>query len=179
MIYPDDAAPTLILPTVGGGDFDLSASNPEKFTVLVFYRGKHCPLCVNYLQEIEEHATAIKDAGLDLAAISMDDEERAADFTSAVAKKVNKSALSFPVAYGLTEEQAREWGLFISSAREGSMEPAVFSEPGLFAVRPNKTIFMVQTQSAPFTRPSIEQLIGGLSYAYQHKYPTRGNLTKK
>jgi peroxiredoxin len=169
-----------------GETFDLHQQSPENFTIVVFYRGKHCPICKFYLREIEEHYESLKQNGMEIVAISMDDGEKALETAIEVSALVDDNAekktdenslqLSFPIAYGLTVEKAREWGLYLSSARPGSSEPDVFSEAGLFVIRPDHTVFMVQVQSAPFTRPSIQQLIGGLKFAVDNKYPARGTF---
>ena len=175
-VLPGNVAPSLELPSVNGNTFKLSESNPDLFTIVVFYRGAHCPLCINYAVEIEEKLSAIHDAGMQIVLVSMDNKDRATEFATAVATKMGKNSLEVPILYNLTQEQASEdWGLYLSSKIPGSSEPDVFSEPGLFVVRSDdKTVFMAQTQSAPFTRPSMDQLVGGLSYAAQHHYPTRG-----
>ena len=48
-LIPDTAAPELSLPLVGGGRWVLSEQNPKHFTMVIFYRGLHCPVCKNYL----------------------------------------------------------------------------------------------------------------------------------
>eukprot|EP00977_Amphora_coffeiformis_P002579 scaffold482_cov266-Amphora_coffeaeformis.AAC.42 len=174
--FPNEKAPQLVLPTVSGETFDLSQQDPEKFTIVVFYRGKHCPICQGYLAEIEQAYAKAKESGYNIVAVSMDPEEKAIATVQQVASGLEKENLSFPVAYGLTAGQARAWGLYLSVAIPGSTEPAVFAESGLFVIRPDTTIFMAQVQSAPFTRPNMGQLISGLNYAYEHQYPVRGTL---
>jgi peroxiredoxin len=170
-IYPDDIAPELSFQLLSGETFNISNRNPKYYTIVIFYRGAHCPLCMNHIKEIEEHYQSALDAGLEIVLVSMDSKEKAETSTKDIAKTV-------PIGYGITEATARTWGLYISGGRPNTSEPAVFSEPGLFVIRPDKTIFMILTQSAPFTRPSIPQLIWGLQYAIENKYPTRGNLKK-
>ena len=52
MLKPGDTAPDIDLPLTIDARFKLSDQSPEQFTMLVFYRGKHCPVCKNYLTEI-------------------------------------------------------------------------------------------------------------------------------
>ena len=84
---------------------------------------------------------------------------------------------NLPLVHDLSEEQAREWGLYISQKREGSEEPGKFSEPGLFLVRPDMTLYFAQTQNAPFTRPPLDQLLEGIDFVRDKDYPIRGTLT--
>jgi peroxiredoxin len=111
----------------------------------------------------------IKQNGMEVVAISMDGKEKALE-------TAEKASASFPIVHGLTIEMAREWGLYLSSAIPGSPESDVFSEAGLFVIRPDHTVFMAQVQSAPFTRPNIEQLVGGLKFAGDNGYPARGTF---
>ncbi len=50
-LMPRQPVPSLDVPTVGGGTWSLSGQTPEKFTMIVFYRGLHCPICSLYLGE--------------------------------------------------------------------------------------------------------------------------------
>ena len=101
--------------------------------MLVFYRGLHCP----GVQEVSRPSCDAKLArfealGVKPVAISTDTRDRAQ-------RAVKEWGLTkLPVAYGLPVDEARKWGLYISHAiRDG--EPALFSEPGLFLVRPDLT----------------------------------------
>lgn len=82
-----------------------------------------------------------------------------------------------PLAHSMTEAKAREWGLFISQKREGSEEPESFSEPGLFLVKPDGSLYFSVVQNAPFTRPDQDDLLDSLAFIMENDYPTRGTLT--
>jgi peroxiredoxin len=171
VVYTNEAAPALSFPLLSGETFTLTKRNPKNFTIVTFYRGAHCPLCMNHIKEVEDNYKAALDAGIEFVLVSMDTKEKAESSTKDI-------ALTVPVGYGLTEEAARSWGLYISDARAGTNEPKVYSEPGLFVIRPDTTVFMALVQSAPFSRVNIPQLIGGLEYALANNYPARGQLTK-
>jgi peroxiredoxin len=171
LLTPRKSVPDLELPLTDGGIFALSQQSPENFTMLVFYRGKHCPICHKYLGEIAGRLGEFAERGVTPFAISMDDHERA------MVSRAEWETGDVPLAYGLSEADARAWGLYISSKREGTQEPDVFSEPGLFLVRPDMTLYLGQTQSVPFTRPSLDQLLQGIDFALKNDYPARGDLT--
>ena len=40
-VLPRTQVPELVVPTVGGGTWDLAAQTPKHFTLLAFYRGYH------------------------------------------------------------------------------------------------------------------------------------------
>ncbi len=48
-VKPREATPSLDVDTIDGRRFSLSGQNPEAFTMIVFYRGLHCPVWIMYL----------------------------------------------------------------------------------------------------------------------------------
>lgn len=52
-VRPGTQAPTLELPVVGGDMLCLADRAPELFTMLVFNRGLHCPVCHAQLSELD------------------------------------------------------------------------------------------------------------------------------
>ena len=171
MLVPGQKAPDLDLPLTIDARFELSKQQPENFTMLVFYRGKHCPICKKYLEEIGAKLETITKRGINVFAVSMDSEDRA------MVSDREWETHDLPLVHSMTEDKAREYGLYISEKREGSEEPDRFSEPGMVLVRPDGTVFMVQTQSAPFTRPDIDQLMSNLGFVMKNDYPARGTAT--
>ena len=171
MIQPGRPAPALSVPLLSGGTWTLAERAPRAFGIVVFYRGQHCPICKTHLASVEAAMDEAEALGAEIVAVSMDTEERARE-TAAEA-----GLARLPVGYGLGEDAARAWGLYMSSARPGTAEPARFSEPGVMVTRPDGTLFQAQVQSAPFTRPDIGQLLAGLRFALENGYPARGDLT--
>ena len=96
-----------------------------------------------------------------------------------MAEKIKASHLRF--AYGLNLGNARAWGLYISASRGktsiGIEEPALFSEPGVFMVRPDGTLYYGNVQTMPFARPNFADLVGGLDFIIANDYPARGEYT--
>lgn len=175
MLIPRQKTPNLNLPLLGGGTFDLSTEQSERGTVVCFYRGLHCPICANYLKELEKKTAAFAERGVKTIAISSDGEER----TRAMAEKIEAKSLRF--AYDLPLSVAKDWGLYISTSRGktsiGLEEPALFSEPGLFMVTPQQTLFYGSVQTMPFVRPHFAELVAALDFAIEHNYPARGEYT--
>ncbi len=174
-LMPRFPVPALNLPLTNGQRFVLGANPGEKFDLLVFYRGLHCPICAKYLLELERLAPEFASRGVQVVAISSDSEERG----KAMADKVNASGVKF--AYGLSLRSAREWGLYISTSRGttsiGIEEPELFSEPGVFIVRPDGTLYYGATQTMPFARPQFQDLVGAIDFAVAKDYPARGEYT--
>lgn len=175
MLMPRQKTPDLTLPTLDHGAFDLGSDGAAKGTVICFYRGLHCPLCATYLTEFEKRVSDFAERGVTTIAISSDGEER----TRAMAEKIGAKDLRF--AYDLSLPKAKEWGLYISTSRGktsiGIEEPALFSEPGLFMVTPEQTLYYGSVQTMPFVRPHFSELVGALDFAIANDYPARGEYT--
>ena len=175
MLMPRQKTPDLTLPLLGGGQFDLASEGSERGTVICFYRGLHCPICANYLTELEKKTPEFAERGVTTIAVSSDGEERAAE----MAKNINAKNLRF--AYDLPLDKAKEWGLYISTSRGktsiGIMERDLFSEPGLFMVTPEQSLYYGSVQTMPFVRPHFSELVGALDFAIKNEYPARGEYS--
>jgi peroxiredoxin len=171
-LMPREPVPPLDLPLTTGGRFVLGAAKPSAFELLVFYRGLHCPICTKYLLELEHLEPEFRKRGVHVVAISSDDEERGRQ----MAEKVKASGVKF--AYGLSLADARRWGLYISTSRgktsAGIEEPPRFSEPGVFLVRPDGTLYYGSVQTMPFARPQFADLLSAVDFALAKDYPARG-----
>ncbi len=175
MLVPRQKTPALTVETLDHGTFDLSKESSERGTVICFYRGLHCPICANYLKEFEARVPEFAERGVTSIAVSSDEEDRA----RAMADKIEARALRF--GYGLGLAKAREWGLYISTSRGktsiGIEEPALFSEPGLFMVTPQQSLYYGSVQTMPFVRPHFSELVSALDFAIAKDYPARGEYT--
>lgn len=175
MLIPRQAVPALNLPTLDHGRFVLADQKPARATLLVFYRGLHCPICAKYLLQLGRLQDEFKKRGVDVIAISGDSQERA----RAMADKLG--APSLRVAYDLPLQIARDWGLYVSSSRGMTSinieEPALFSEPGVFIVQADGTLYFGAVQTMPFARPHFDDLLGALDFAIAKDYPARGEYT--
>jgi peroxiredoxin len=175
MLTPRQPVPNLELPTLDHGPFNLANNHPEHFNLVVFFRGLHCPLCVKYLKELGALLPDLKERGVNVIAISSDDEDRARK----MADKVGFADLRF--GYNLPLSAARAWGLYISASKGktsiGIEEPALFAEPGVFLVRPDQTLYYGAVQTMPFARPSFTDLMMAIDFAIGKNYPARGEYT--
>ncbi len=166
-LTPDTRAPALTVDIVGGGRFDLAAQAPKNFTKIVFYRGYHCPVCRTYLQKLNGLVGDYESVGFSVIALSMDGAERAT-------KSVEEWKLSkLKIGFGLSEQAARQWGLYISQAIKEA-EADIFCEPGLFWVRADGRVYLVDISNMPWSRPDLEFLLSKVPFAVEKKYPVRG-----
>ena len=172
MLVPRQPVPALAVPTLAHGGFTLAADAPPRFTMVVFYRGLHCPICLKYLRELGRLLPEFEQRGVRAIAVSSDTRERA----QATADKLDAPALR--VGYALPLAVARQWGLYVSTSRGttsiGVEEPALFSEPGVFLVRPDTTLYYGAVQTMPFARPHFDELLAAVDFAISKDYPARG-----
>ncbi len=168
MIIPKNEVPDLKIPLTNGTHWDLKSQKSETFTLIVFYRGLHCPKCKKQLEELTKKLDNFVERGINLIAISCDTEERAK-------KTVKDWEISeLPIGFELPVNKAREWGLYISE-KISEKEPDQFSEPGLFLIRPDHTLYSSSIQSMPFARPHWDDLLDAIDYIVNNDYPARGS----
>lgn len=175
-LMPRRPAPTLSVPTTDGETWTLAERRPERFTMIVVYRGLHCPLCSGYLKELDGRLAAFAARGVEVIAVSGDPAERAD------AAKRDWKLRRLTIGYGLGRDAAREWGLFLSAGIATSSndvaEPAQFPEPGLFLVRPDRTLYLASIQSMPFARPAFADIVKALDFVIAGDYPARGEVAR-
>ena len=173
-VLPRTRVPALSVRTIAGQTWTLAERKPERFTLVVFYRGLHCPICRGYLGEAVKLEPEFHSRGVDVVAVSSDTEERARRTVS------DWQLGNLAVGYGLDLPAARTWGLFISTSRgmtsAGIEEPAQFSEPGVFLVRADGTLYWSAVQTMPFARPHFRELLSAVDFVIAKDYPARGEV---
>ncbi len=174
VLKPREPVPALDVDTLDGS-WSLAGQKPENFTLVVFYRGLHCPICTKYIGELDKLAGDFAEVGTSVLALSTDTRERAAQ------ARQDWGLQNLDLGYGVTVEQCRDWGLHRSASRGktsiGIEEPAEFNEPGLFIVRPDNTLYWSQVSTMPFARPHFREILGALKFALEKAYPARGELS--
>jgi len=143
--------------------------NGADWQLVVVYRGRHCPLCTKYLNQLETFKEKLLATGVDLVAVSGDSKVQ-------LESHIEQLDVSFPLAYGLTVEQMQELGLYISDPRSSQETDHAFAEPGLFVVNRVGEIQVVDVSNNPFVRPELQSLVNGLGWIRNpdNNYPIRG-----
>lgn len=174
-LIPRQPVPDLTVSLTGGGSWSLADQKPEHFTLVVFYRGLHCPICSRYLADLAGKIDEFNRLGVRVLALSGDAQDRAAQ------AKTDWKLDRLDLGYGLTLDQARAWGLYVSSGRGktsiGVTEPEQFAEPGLFLVRPDRTLYFASVQTMPFARPGFKDILRAIAFVLEKDYPARGEVT--
>ncbi len=170
-LIPSSQTPNLSLPLTAGGstdDLSLGSGVDGRFTLVLFFRGLHCPVCRKQLSEVERRLDEIHSAGVGrVVAVSMESAERSAELVESWHLE------RLPVAYGMREESARQWGLFISTSIKDGELPR-FNEPGMFVLDADHSLYWSSVATMPFGRPALDDVLGGLRFAQDNDYPARG-----
>lgn len=165
-----DAFPTLTVPGTDGAPRDLSKPQGEcDWMMVVVYRGRHCPMCTRYLNQLETHIGELAEIRVDVAAVS-------GDSSAQLTQHREKLELSFPIFHSLTLAQMQQLGLYISDPRSPQETDHPFAEPGLFVINQLGTLQVVDISNNPFVRPDLKTLVSGLRWIRDpaNNYPIRG-----
>ncbi|MGB5446565.1 MAG: redoxin domain-containing protein [Psychromonas sp.] len=171
-LMPGDTFPAIDAALPDGSFVQLGkAQGDATWQMIVVYRGKHCPLCTRYLNLLEEHKAALAEIGVSIIAVSGDSKEQ-------LLEHLEKLTISYPIAYGLTEEQMKTLGLYISQPRSEQETDHNFSEPGMFIVNDEGNLQAVDISNAPLLRPELDVVVRGLTFVRsQDGYPIRGTVS--
>lgn len=163
----DQPFPAISLPALGSQEVVLGRPSEGRWQMLVIYRGLHCPICKKYLSQLNEMKADFDQLNVQIVAASVDPEEKARKFA-------NESDLKFEIAYGLSIDQARDLGLYVSTPLDSAETDRPFAEPGLFFIRPDGGLHFAEISSAPFCRPDLEMIKMGIGIIQEKNYPPRG-----
>ncbi|GAA6185168.1 redoxin domain-containing protein [Aliiglaciecola sp. NS0011-25] len=168
---PGSTFPSIEATLLDGSRVNLGQAHGDAdWQMLVVYRGKHCPLCVRYLNLLEQHKEALNAIGVSVTAVSADSKAQLTD-------NMDSLDVSFPIAYGLTVEQMKQLGLYISAPRSDKETDHDFSEPALFVINGEGVLQAVDISNGPFLRPELDVVVRGLTFVRkQTDYPIRGTL---
>jgi peroxiredoxin len=165
--------PALSVDKLDGGKIDFINRKADlDWLLVIVYRGKHCPLCTKYLTEINDLLPKFNALGVDVVAMSGDPKEKALIQIDAI--KPN-----FDIGYGLTIEQMKTLGLYISNPRSAAETDQPFAEPGFFMINASNQVQLVDISNAPFLRPDLNSVINGIGFIRnpENNYPIRGTYT--
>ena len=157
--------PAIAVPKVGGGE--IAIGNTGGWQMVVVYRGKHCPICRNYLKGLDGLYEEFRAGGTEVVAVSGDPQEKAES-------EAAEEGWRFPVGYELTTDQMRQLGLYISEPRSPQETDRPFPEPGLLVINPEGRAHIIDVSNAPFARPDLNGVLNGLKFIKERGYPIRG-----
>ena len=121
--FPDVSA------TLSTGE-TVSLTNKEEgcdWKMVVVYRGKHCPICTKFLNKLEDYKGRLRELNIDLVAVSGDSKAQ-------LDEHLDDLSITFPIAYGLSQEDMEKLGLYISKPRSDKETDHNFAEPALLSI---------------------------------------------
>ncbi len=158
----------LSFPTTAGAGTLTVGQPKDRWTLLVVYRGKHCPRCKRYLNKLND-ALADWTAVMDVVVVSADTQEQAT-------ADLQEFGWDFDLCHGLTEPQMRSLGLYVSEPLSDAETTHLFAEPGTFAIRPDGTLMLTDISNGPAARPDLEELLDGMKFNIDNNRPARGTV---
>ncbi|KIN62899.1 Alkyl hydroperoxide reductase/ Thiol specific antioxidant/ Mal allergen [Sulfitobacter noctilucicola] len=154
--------------SVKGGEIVVGGKS-ENWTLLVVYRGKHCPRCKKYLNTLSAMHQDWVEAGFDIVVVSADSLEKA---------KADQEEFgwSFDLGYGLTESQMATLGVYVTEPLSPDEADGNFAEPGTFVLRPDGSQIIVAISNGPAVRPDLAELLDGMIFNKTKDRPHRGTV---
>ena len=156
LLHPGDAFPEMLLSLPGGQSLTVQKALSGHFGVMLFYRGSWCPYCNAQLRAFQRASSALADAGLRVAALSVDDEATTAALT-------DKHGLTFPVGFGADARAVAErTGAFVNP------DPVYLQSTG-FVLDPSGKVVVSVYSSGAIGRLVPEDVTGLVRYLREHE----------
>jgi peroxiredoxin len=155
LLNPGDPFPKLTINVPGGRTLTIPDAFGGDFAVVLFYRGSWCPYCNAQLRAFQRSGQALADAGIRVAALSVDDEQTTAELAA-------KHGLAFPVGYGADARAvAALTGAFVNP------DPVFLQSTG-FVLDPAGNVVVSVYSSGAIGRLAPEDVIGLVGYLREH-----------
>ncbi len=162
------AFPEIKVKSLEGEDMEFGKPRGDAdWRMAIVYRGRHCPLCTKFLNKLDGYIKRLLDVGIALDIVSGDSKEQ-------LEEHLTRLEVSFPIYYGLTVEQMKILGLYISHPRSEKETDHPFAEPGMFILNEKGTLQAVDISNNPWARPDLEVMVSGLEWIRSNNYPIRG-----
>jgi peroxiredoxin len=155
LLHPGDPFPRLVMNVPGGEELTVPAAFAGDFATVLFYRGAWCPYCNAQLSAFQRAGQALADAGIRVAAMSVDDEATTAEL-------IAKRGLTFRVGYGADAPAvAALTGAFVNP------DPVYLQSTG-FVLDPVGRVVTSVYSSGAIGRLVPEDVIGLVRYLREH-----------
>jgi peroxiredoxin len=155
LLHPGDAFPELTLAVPGGEKVSVPGVFAGDYGALLYYRGSWCPYCNAQLRAFQRAAPALAEAGVRVAALSVDDE-------ATTAATIAKHGLAFPVGFGADARAiADQTGAFVNP------DPVYLQSTG-FVLGPDGRVIVSVYSSGAIGRLVPEDVAGLVRYVREH-----------
>jgi peroxiredoxin len=155
LLGPGDSFPSLSLTPPGAPALTLPDAFGGEFGVVLFFRGSWCPYCNAQLRAFQRASDSLADAGIKVAALSVDDEPTTAEL-------IAKHGLTFPVGHSADARAiAALTGAFVNPG------PVYLQSTG-FVLDPAGKVVVSVYSSGAIGRLVPEDVIGLVRYLREH-----------
>jgi peroxiredoxin len=155
LLSPGDSFPALSLTPPGGPALTLPDEFGGDFGVVLFFRGSWCPYCNAQLRAFQRASDALADAGIKVAALSVDDDPTTAAL-------IAKHGLTFPVGHSADARAiAAATGAFVNP------DPVYLQSTG-FVLDPAGQVVVSVYSSGAIGRLVPQDVIGLVRYLREH-----------
>ena len=164
--------PNIVVRDLNDDAVDLSRIEaPYDWRLIAVYRGRHCPMCTRFLNNLQEYVKTFRELKVDLIAVSADSAAQASEH-------LERLNVEFSICHGLSLEQMQQLGVYISSPKSPQETDHPFAEPALFLVDDEGLVRLVDIANSPFLRPDLELVVRGLRFARnpENHSPIRGTF---
>ncbi|MFI3256615.1 MAG: redoxin domain-containing protein [Psittacicella sp.] len=174
-IVPGSKFPDILVKTLDDRAVNLKDAQDNNWKLVVIYRGQHCPKCTQYLNALEVLKDSFISSGIEIIAVSADSKEQ---LESAMKEKYK---ISFPIAYGLSIDNMKALGVYMSYPRSPKESDHIFSEPAIFVINSEGNVQIIDISNIPFARPDFSDLLNGINFIRDPKqnYPIRGTFNEQ
>jgi peroxiredoxin len=155
LLSPGDPFPRLTITTTDGKALTIPDAFAGDFAVVLFYRGSWCPYCNAQLRAFERAGQALADAGIRVAALSVDDKETTAAL-------ITRHKLTFPVGYAADAE-----AVAALTAAFVNPDPVYLQSTG-FVLDPKGNVVVSVYSSGAIGRLVPEDAVGLVRYLREH-----------
>jgi peroxiredoxin len=147
--------PRLTMNVPGGETLAVPDAFSGDFAAVLFYRGAWCPYCNAHLRAFQRSGQALADAGVRVAALSVDSEATTTEL-------IAKHGLTFPVGYGADAPAiAALTGAFVNP------EPVYLQSTG-FVLDPAGNVVVSVYSSGAIGRLVPDDVLGLVRYLRDH-----------
>jgi peroxiredoxin len=155
LLNPGDPFPRLTMNVPGGETPTVPDAFADDFAAVLFYCGSWCPYCNAQLRAVQRGSEALADAGIRVAALSVDDE-------ATTTQLIAKHGLTFPVGYGADAPAlAALTGAFVNP------DPVYLQSTG-FVIDPAGNVVVSVYSSGAIGRLVPDDVIGLVRYLREH-----------
>jgi peroxiredoxin len=155
LLRPGDTFPQLTMAVPGGQTVTVPDIFAGEFGVVLFNRGAWCPYCTAQLRAFQRAGDSLTQAGIEVAALWVDDEETTAKFTA-------RHGLTFPLGHSADARAvAGLTGAFVN-------EDPLYLQSAGFVLDPQGKVIVSVYSSGAIGRLVPEDVIGLVGYLREH-----------